>query len=214
MIPDAPEILRKMKITAGARFIASRRLQLRDEALTRLTSLSSAYVIVLTMLPYVCRVGQRDADHITLITLATAIVVLVSSLVQYSSKDTVNSEQLHRSALEINELYRKWTSSGLEDGNPEIKLSNKYNLVLQKYSINHDELDYKLYLARRPEESKWLSPFDRWWIKVYVQFSAHLTNIALALVTTAFLYITIRYGWQAEIHPSVVPASAPILRHP
>ena len=95
-------LMKSLKETAGSRFIAAKRLEDHDKRLTRLTVFTSAYIIALTILPYFIKLPTHVTDAYNLITVGLALVILVSSLLQYSSGDVVNAEQRHRSALEIN----------------------------------------------------------------------------------------------------------------
>lgn len=137
------DLLADTKSTAGARFNASKRLAGKDRALTRLTAFTSAYIIIFTALPYIAKLSPLASDHLNLINLSLAIVVLVSSLLQYSSNDVVNSEQHHRCALEINEMRRnlKASPSPVSSGRV-LEEVERYNNILQKYSVNHDDVDY------------------------------------------------------------------------
>jgi preprotein translocase subunit SecY len=104
----ADDLLKAMRVTAGCRFDAAKRLQFHDRQLTWLTALSSAYLILLTVLPYFFKLPTEAADTLNAFTVFYSVVILVSSLIQYSTGDVVNAEQHHRSALEINELWREF----------------------------------------------------------------------------------------------------------
>ena len=85
---DAAErLIKAMKETAAARFIAASRLQEHDKRLTRLTAFTSAYIIALTILPYFVKMPTHITDLYNLITVALAVVILVASLLEYSSGD-------------------------------------------------------------------------------------------------------------------------------
>ena len=112
------ELLKMLKVTAGCRFIAAKRLANHDKKLTRVTALASSYVIGLTILPYFMKLSMQIADLYNLVTVGLSIVILVSSLLQYSNGDVVNAEQHHRSALEINEFT---SSTHAQGGNSKRK---------------------------------------------------------------------------------------------
>src|SRR3954453_15163912 len=100
-------LLNSMKQTAGSRFAAAKRLEARDRHLGWVTAITSVYIIFLTALPYVKKLPAAVTEDLNLAILFLSIVILATSLLHNSNKDAVNAEQLHRSALEINELYRK-----------------------------------------------------------------------------------------------------------
>ncbi len=103
-------LARTMRSTASSRFIAAARLERRDKLLTRLTAFTSAYVIVLTVLRYFLKKTAATTDLYNFVTVVLSIVILVSSLLGYSSGDVVNAERHHRSGLKINNLRRRsWT---------------------------------------------------------------------------------------------------------
>src|SRR4051794_35561518 len=73
----AEKLLHYIKATSGSRFNAAKRLNSKDRALTRVTAFTSAYLIVLTVLPYFMKVPQEIADDLNLITVVFTIVILV-----------------------------------------------------------------------------------------------------------------------------------------
>src|SRR6185437_2594477 len=169
----AERLIKAMKETAGSRFIAAQRLEEHDKRLTRLTAFTSAYIIALTILPYFEKMPAHVTDLYNLITVAFSVVILVASLLQYSSGDVVNAEQHHRSALEINELRRLLLAEFNLAPQTIIDFTNKYNAVLQKYSINHDELDYQKYQLARAQEYPWLTFGRKVWILFRLLIAKH-----------------------------------------
>ncbi|WP_162895873.1 SLATT domain-containing protein [Novosphingobium sp. THN1] len=159
LVNQIDNLLWNIRSTAGSRFAAAKRLERRDRSLTSLTAFSSAYIIILTVLPYIIKSSQSVSDRINLVTVAMAVVVLVSSLLQYSSGDIVNAEQYHRSALELKELRREIKAMrGSLSIDQFIDYSAKYSRILEKYSVNHDDIDYLRYKLENPSEfemTKW-----------------------------------------------------------
>ena len=98
------ELLHKMGVTAGARFNAAKRLQGRDRRMALVVALSSAFVIALTVIPYIYRLPPPVTGDLSVITLVMSVLILAVSLIQYSNNDAVIADQHHRSGLEINEL--------------------------------------------------------------------------------------------------------------
>ncbi|WP_411969144.1 SLATT domain-containing protein [Mesorhizobium sp. CA15] len=89
------DLLRSLKMTAGSRFNAGKRMEKHDRRLTFLTAMTSAYVIALTVLPYFIKLPVPVTDHLNLFTVVLSVVILISSLLQYSSNNTVKAEQYH-----------------------------------------------------------------------------------------------------------------------
>lgn len=191
-------LMKSLKETAGSRFIAAQRLEDHDKRLTRLTAFTSAYIIALTILPYFVKLLPHVTDAYNLITVGFALVILVSSLLQYSSGDVVNAEQHHRSALEINEIRRLLLAS--QNVTPEVivDFTNRYNAVLQKYSVNHDELDYKKLQLERSNEYPWLTCRAKFWIATRL-FTARHTPTAILTVVTVFVVGLLYYGISSSI---------------
>lgn len=179
------ELSRSMRVTAGCRFSAARRMTDHDRKLTRLTAFTSAYVILLTFVPYVWMVGENVKAILDISIVVLSVVILVSSLLQYSSGEIVNAEQHHRCALEINELYRAlhfFPSPVSEDDLK--KTSEKYNAVLQKYSINHDDIDYFSYQLKKPDDFPRLTVSETVILKARLFFARHMPTFWLMVVTT------------------------------
>jgi len=183
----AERLIKAMKETAGSRFIAAQRLEEHDKRLTRLTAFTSAYIIALTILPYFEKMPAHVTDLYNLITVAFSVVILVASLLQYSSGDVVNAEQHHRSALEINELRRLLLAEFNLAPQTIIDFTNKYNAVLQKYSINHDELDYSKYQVDRPEEHTWMKWPRKCQIHFQLAVEKYTPDTFLIFITCVFV---------------------------
>jgi hypothetical protein len=189
----ADSLLKSLKETAGSRFIAASRLEEHDRKLARLTALTSAYIIVLTILPYFARLSVHAADVSNLITVAFALVILVASLLQYSSGDVVNAEQHHRSGLEINEIRRLLLVQPTLTSEVLIDFTNRYNAVLQKYSVNHDYLDYRRFQLERSSEYPWMTCRTKIWITI-VLFATRHAPTAILVVVTVFFASVLYYG--------------------
>ena len=180
----------KMRKTAQARFFGAKRLQIRDQKITRLTALSSAYLIGLTALPYFLEVPPVVENHVNLVTLIVAVIVLVSSLLQYSRLDVVSAEQHHRCGLEINEVLREFGGLGPHDYK---NLVVKYNEILQKYSVNHDDVDFWSVTLDRPDEYPWLKGVQWLYRRVVVSFNHFGPDIVLAITTLVLLLFVVSY---------------------
>src|SRR5262249_6102985 len=143
---SAQDFLRSMKITAGARFAAHERLGSHDRELTRITAFTSTYLILLTITPYFIHLPKEVEDNINLAIPIFSIIVLVFSLLQYSTNEVVNAEQHHRSALEINELKRELQIVAEHVDEESLKeYAREYSRILQKYSVNHADIDLDKY---------------------------------------------------------------------
>jgi hypothetical protein len=196
MSSSRDSLLKSLKSTASARFIAASRLEARDRRLTRVTAFTSAYVILLTVFPYFVRLPSSVSDIFNLITVGLSVVILVSSLLQYSSGDIVNAEQHHRSALEINEQRRLLLLQ--PEATPDVELTpfaERYSAILQKYSVNHSEIDFQKYQTERPEEFEWMTPGQRAWITTKLFFVNQIPNIVLFSITGTMIWLVAFYAY-------------------
>ncbi len=199
-----PEVIDKfaksLGETAGSRFNAAKRLESHDRRLTWTTALSSAYVIIITVLPYLIKIPAEVTSNLNLYTITLSIVIIVSSLLQYSSNNLVNAEQHHRSALEINEIKRELLTRGEElDIDQFEMLRDRYNNVLQKYSVNHDNMDYYLYQIQNREKYQFISNFSAvvTYIKIVVQ--NHYPSLILPLITIFTFWLVFFYTYPSRI---------------
>jgi hypothetical protein len=196
MNANREHLLKTSKATAGSRFIAAARLESRNRRLTRVTAFTSAYVILLTIFPYFIKLPATIGDIFNLITVGLSVVILVSSLLQYSSGDIVNAEQHHRSALEINEQRRMLmltpTTVSDEDLRP---FAERYNGILQKYSVNHSEIDYLKYQTERLEDFSWMTAGRKRWILMKLFFINHLANLVLLAITACMFWVVVIYAY-------------------
>ena len=178
------ELLRNMKSTAASRYNASKRLEARERSLIRLTGFTSAYLIGLTVLPYFIELPDGAADRLNLLTFILGVIILVASLIQYSSRDGVNAEQHYRCGLEISDMRRSLKLSYDKTSDDQLnEIGNAYSLILQKYSINHDQVDFERFKIERKDESKDIPWYEK--IRIWVALTAtqHMANFALALIT-------------------------------
>jgi hypothetical protein len=149
---EKDQLVHEMKSTAGCRFNAAERLGVRDRRRTAITSFASAYVIILTVLPLLFHLPDFIASIINIIIIVFSIVILISSLLQYSSSDPVKAEQHHRCALEINALRREFRIIDPVTLENIRTTARNYDDILQKYSINHEPVDFERYKLEHPDE--------------------------------------------------------------
>lgn len=196
----AQELLWDMSNTVRARFIAAKRLEEDDRAITRVTAFTSAYLIVLSAVPYFMTLPEQVENHLNLFAMALAVVILVSSLLQYSSAAVVNAEQHHRSALEINELFRCLEARGSEASAEEVgDLRIKYQQVLQKYSVNHDYVDWLKVKIERSWDFPDLSRGEKRNIRFQILLKRGFPNFALFVVTLFSIGMVLFYALPNEI---------------
>jgi hypothetical protein len=175
-----------MKETTRSRFKAHRRLQSLDRKLTWLTALASSYVVIITVSPCYLNYSATAIKQFDLLTVALSIIIIVTSLLQFASQNGVVAEQHHRCALEINEVRRDLEFAGSHaDVSP---YTARYNAALQKYSVNHEDVDYNRVRLERRHEHPELNGWGALSLRAGILFSDYLVPIITVLLTILVLY--------------------------
>lgn len=200
------DLMSNMRSTAGSRFAAAKRLENRDRSLTRLTAFASGYIIILTVLPYILKTEPSLTDKINLATIAIAVVILVSSLLQYSSGDVLRAEQFHRSALELKELRREIKARrGAMSANEFLTDSAKYSRILEKYAVNHDDIDYLRYQLENAKDFG----IDDWKAQIgWLQLRIANSRPAIALLAVTAMCIGLGFYGLTQSAKSTAAGSA------
>lgn len=144
------KLLQDMKRTKGVRFNASKRVENAELKATKNTAYASVSVIVITLLPVFFSMTEFYENFIALLTVALSIFILASSLLRSSNSGLVKAEQFRRCALEVNSLRRELDASPIN-----AKMSNfatRYDEILKRYNLNHDQSDYDQYRLEHPDE--------------------------------------------------------------
>jgi hypothetical protein len=156
---EREKLLKDMKRTKGVRFNAAKRIEETDKKRTSNTAYASAAVVVLTLLPVFFPMPQWMENTVALTTVAFSIFILASSLLQSSHAGPVRADQFQRCALEVNSLRRELLTS--EAANISLSaFSARYDEILRRYNINHDDVDYDKYRLEHPDEFPSVAPED------------------------------------------------------
>ncbi|MBZ9871878.1 SLATT domain-containing protein [Mesorhizobium sp. BR1-1-9] len=145
-------LLNEMKRTKGARFNAAKRLEIRGGKRTANTAYASVAVVVLTLLPVFFQVPELVEKTIALTTIAFSIFILASSLLQSAHADPVKADQFQRCALEINSLRRELRAISRPTNSDVTTYSVRFDDILRRYNINHDDVDNEKYRLEHPDE--------------------------------------------------------------
>ncbi len=186
----AEELLRDLEVTRGCRFGAAERLNSRDRRMALLVAVASALVIALTVLPFIYKLPFLISGDLSVVTLVMSILILAVSLFQYSTNDAVSAEQHHRCGLEISELRRELRdkSETIDDDGLD-KIRARYDAILQKYSINHSELDFRKYQIEHPAEFQ-LSLLEKSRVLLRLAFSGKTLQTALiGIIVCLFFWL-------------------------
>lgn len=181
-------LAKSMRSTSASRFNASRRLERHDRRLTFLVAFSTCYIIILTILPYFITIAAAKTDIINFYTVCLSILILVASLLQYSSNNGLLVELHHRSGMEIEKVHRDFIGS---EANLKtyVEYNEKYSRALEKYSINHNQMDYDKYVVNNKEKHPWIGCL--YVFKVYLKnyITGFVPDMLLVTVTLITLCI-------------------------
>lgn len=172
--------------TAGARFIAARRMENVSRNLMINISLSSCYVIFATFVSASLPLDDVLNFFLTAFAVFFSLIILVASVLHFSEDYGRFAEQFHRSALELKEIER---ISRPQEKNHELihRIIFSYNNTLQKYSINHLQEDYDMHRAQNPEKYSYISESER--RKFKRAFYRHSNKIKYFFVFISIVFI-------------------------
>ena len=142
-----------MKVTAGCRFNAAERLKRREKSSNILVSVYSALLICVSIATFALPMGSSLIRYASFGGIVASILLLVMSMKNFAHGFGVEAEQMHRCALEINELRRSMQAlNGIELDSRLSEFTYEYSAVLQKWSVNHTREDFLSYKYRHKWE--------------------------------------------------------------
>lgn len=147
---------RAMWITKHSRYNASDRLKKKHLLSIYTISVLSVYVVVLSLLSKY-GFNVENAQMYDLLSVVSAIFILVLSLTEASKNYMVASERLFISGNEIRDLLdelKKYSNKSASDVLDIESISSKYSHVLKTCGENHETIDFDLFRAQRPTNFK------------------------------------------------------------
>lgn len=110
---------------------------------------------------------------------------------QYASNHAVKAELFHRSALEIQELKRElqFTAQRMDEEKFNA-ISKRYNEILKRYSLNHEDVDFYRQQLEYPTDYP-LGRFERFRKRCSVCVAYTYPSIILFLIAAFLLFVTI-----------------------
>lgn len=188
------ELLWDLKVTSQARFAAARRLAGAEAGFTRLTALTSAYLIVLTVVGRFVDLPSVVQNRIDLIGVALSIVILASSLLQNASGNGVKSDQLHRSAMSIDKMRGDLEAEGELALDRILSLRNEYNNLKHIYAVNHIGMDFKQVVVDRPHDFSWAKAHSLFFMWLEIKINNSIANVFLIGVTVLVAWVVFGYA--------------------
>lgn len=189
------ELYRKVRITAGARFNACRRLTWHDQVTQWSVALASVALIVVPLLQVVGATTGVSSQLLTALQIILAMFVLVFSLLLSRNNHAVRADRMHRCGLELKRLLRQLQSyRGRDvDDTTYATFSQSYDDILNQHE-NHASSDYERYLLYCREEyypgRSWslLLPWIRAQLTLAVEFAPYVA--LFAVMAGAFVLMT------------------------
>lgn len=150
--------------TKNARFTASRKMRRNKYASNIMTTLLSAYIIIINLLVYTDRFKAVNVQ-ITILTIALSILILVVTLminqVEYEKKEN----NYHSCGVELDQLNQELKILLENDSDPSLdkkkELLSKYYNILLRYNLNHTVFDYE-YAKEKSKNSVSVSSWFKW----------------------------------------------------
>jgi SMODS and SLOG-associating 2TM effector domain family 5 len=187
------DLLYRMNVTKGSRFNASKRLEGRDRRMALLIALASAVVIALTFMSTAYRLPPAVVSDLNVVTMVASVLILAVSLIQYSNDDAVNAEQHHRCGLEVNELRGQLQAMQQSISEENLReFARRYSHILDKYSVNHDLVDYDRYRLDHPDVFK-LSLIEKLFINLRSLTQTQWPNLLMAVIAVASIFLVFWY---------------------
>jgi hypothetical protein len=139
---NADDIIAMIGNTSGSRFHCSRRLKAKDRFNNGVIFIASAIAILISIAPTQIVMDDAVRTYLTLLSLSLSVLILALSGIQYGSNLAVQSELMHKCALDINEVRRKLEAKENPSGKFVQDCLSQYDMILQKYPMNHETVDF------------------------------------------------------------------------
>lgn len=137
-------LLRKMWKTKSARFNAHERLMSRQRLSTVATSALACYLIAASILQLTLPAAAEGTlgKIITSAVLILSVFLLMITLIESGRNYSAEADKMHRSALEIAELYNRFQALDLGAAEAErSRFTDEYSAVLRSSEVIHKDID-------------------------------------------------------------------------
>jgi SMODS and SLOG-associating 2TM effector domain family 5 len=188
----AQHLFRSLRITASARFNASRRLRLHERFSLWSISLFSLGLIVFPLFKPFGIPTNYGEQVLNFVQVVAAAAILTVSILVNGSNFSERAEKMHRCALELNSLARE-AELMIEEGTDKSKVidtQRRYEEILARYE-NHANIDYRVAQIKKAPgfyKINWLSR-----LRVAVEAGAGFSPyVALIAVELMFVYYLLR----------------------
>lgn len=207
-------LVRDLKWTKGPRFNAEKRLERADRDAVLITTFSSAFLIVFTVLPKFLPLPSPVVSLVEGLGVTLSILLLAVSVIQSRNEYGVKARQMRWCALELNELHKeaRQIASLEEPAEDKLKtLMDRRAHILAKYDVNHDEIDFERYKIEHAGEFDDLRGLRVFTLRLYVFMHdvvrAAVPWVVILAYSGAFAWLVWSYGVMSALHQN--PASTP-----
>lgn len=179
------ELHRRVRLTAGARFRAARRLARHDKFAQWTIALLSVGLIVVPLLQALKVTTGLSVEQLNVLQIVLAVLVLVFSLLLSRDNFSVRADKMHRCGLELGQLERDLFGLLVTGADDRIykDMSDRYFDILQQHE-NHEDVDYEMFKLWRKDEYyadrrvtyslQWLWTQLRYWLAFLPYFGLFL----------------------------------------
>jgi hypothetical protein len=136
--------------TKNSRHLAASRLKKKNIYSQYTITILSIYVLALSIGPKFGYVANLPADQINFINILLSIAIIAISLLESNNNYQIQAERLYHCANELAQLLIRLNHIKDFSVNPSQDLKqigDDYDNIIQKYSENHSDWDYKYFLA-------------------------------------------------------------------
>jgi hypothetical protein len=71
--------------------------------------------------------------------------------------------------------------------------------MLQKYSINHEEVDFMKHQIDRPHDHLWLGWYEKLRFRFQIAYSKYISTGILALISVGLAWLIVFYAYPARL---------------
>lgn len=189
------ELNYKLWVTKSARFAAARRCEDMDSCGLWATTILSAYLIIVGLIPYIPHQMFKEVspDLLGFGTTALSIILLAVTLLISMRQYPLQAKAFHECSLKIGILYDRLRQAKEVGDNEEKRskiaaITRDYEEILPDYP-NHRPIDYEMFQTQKPHYFK-LSWFQVQWRKANYYFKTRATLdsvIAIGVISVALV---------------------------
>jgi hypothetical protein len=189
--PDQ-HLLRALRITSTARFLASKRLRHHETWSLWAVTFASTVVLISSLLEPFGICPQLPKNIVAISQAIGSIVILLISMFVNGNKFGERAEKMHACAIALNALTRRVESAIHENKEPGVtdEARREYENILAQHE-NHNDTDFLIAKIHRASKYYGINWFDRLRAKIEY-YSGFLLYSLLFLLGAWFIYMLLR----------------------